>query len=70
MLQTSEPYIRIGRYNELNNLLEISIGSLRKSSLFTGIVFKFHIHVHIKQKDRICIRKDPRLNLRDMLITG
>ena len=28
MLQTSEPYIRIGRYSELNNLLEISIGSL------------------------------------------
>ena len=24
MLQTSEPYIRIGRYSELNNLLEIS----------------------------------------------
>ena len=30
MLQTSEPYIRIGRHSELNNLLEISIGSLRK----------------------------------------
>ena len=28
MLQTSEPYIRIGRYSEWNNLLEISIGSL------------------------------------------
>ena len=30
MLQTSEPYIRTRRYSELNNLLEISIGSLRK----------------------------------------
>ena len=28
MLQTSESYIRIGRYSEWNNLLEISIGSL------------------------------------------
>ena len=42
----------------------------RASSLFTGIVFKFHIHVHIQQKDRICIKKDPQLNLRDMLISG
>ena len=29
----------------------------RASSLFTGIVFKFHMHVQIKQKDRICITK-------------
>ena len=42
----------------------------RASSLFTGIVFKSHIHVHIQQKDRICIKKGPRLNLRDMLTTG
>ena len=28
MLQTSEPYSRTGRYSDINNLLEISVGSL------------------------------------------
>ena len=60
--------------NYKKNRRELAPTCERASSLFTGIVFKFHIHVHIWQKVVSLHKKELSItfgrNIRNMLIIG